>query len=251
MASGRDWEAERDAHAREMLRDFMDEVAFEARWGDVKEWINDGVDVHDYTHEACGNGGGFSLLEAAEVLDAFPECEETDDGLWESLGPRDAVAAQAFYTYRNAVFSEWRSHIDGVNYATSAEDDESRREGLARLYILLETAAIDRGTEGAELAKEAMLDVGCSEAGCVGILCDWLDGTGHPDAGLFREAYDMATKAPEGEGDEEAEEPAPAQLRAEAQPDDRRHLPGGEPAGVDGPPPGVRGGAGLPDGQPD
>ena len=45
----------------------------------------------------------YTLSEAAELLDDLDDYEETDEGLWEDLSPRDAISAQAAYTYGNAV----------------------------------------------------------------------------------------------------------------------------------------------------
>lgn len=57
----------------------------------------------------------YSLIEAANLLDQLSNYEETDGGLWEGLEPREAVKAQAAFTYGNAVYSLWRELIEEIN----------------------------------------------------------------------------------------------------------------------------------------
>jgi hypothetical protein len=59
------------------------------------------------------------LLEAADLLAELGQYEEDDSGLWEGLSPREAVSAQAAYTYGNAVYSLWQERIEEIN-----SDDE-------------------------------------------------------------------------------------------------------------------------------
>ena len=55
--------------------------------------------------------------------------EETDSGLWQGLPPRDAIRAQAAYTYGNAVLREWRDLIDDINgQAADIIDSHGRLE---------------------------------------------------------------------------------------------------------------------------
>ncbi len=76
--------------------------------------FNDYASGYSYHHENHVDKD-YNLSEAAEILDALSQYEETDSGLWESLKPRMAIAAQAAYTYGNAVFYEWKDLIKQIN----------------------------------------------------------------------------------------------------------------------------------------
>lgn len=76
--------------------------------------FNDYCDGDSYFHESHIDRE-YSLSEAADVLETYAEFEETNSDLWEGLPPRDAISAQAAYTYGNAVMSEWQSIIRHIN----------------------------------------------------------------------------------------------------------------------------------------
>jgi hypothetical protein len=107
-------EAETDA--KEMVVNFIDEI--------VEKLIDEGEASRDLNNDYAGGDSyhheshvdkSYSLLEAAELLDQLGEFEEDDDGLWEGQKPRDAISAQAAYTYGNAVYSEWQELIEKIN----------------------------------------------------------------------------------------------------------------------------------------
>lgn len=69
----------------------------------------------DEWHHECHVDQCFDLSTAAEVLDQLGDHEETDTGLWEGMKPREAIGAQAAYTYGNAVYHYWRKLIREIN----------------------------------------------------------------------------------------------------------------------------------------
>lgn len=133
--------------ARDTARNFLDEICEQLTdSGEASDDLfNDYAGGDSYHHENHVDRF-YNLSEAAEVLDQLSEFEETDSGLWEGLPPRDAIAAQAAYTYGNAVITFWREIIDDVNsddgvalaltrigeIDEDAEDADNQREILAR-----------------------------------------------------------------------------------------------------------------------
>jgi DNA-binding transcriptional MerR regulator len=85
--------------------------------------FNDYPNGDSYHHETHTDRS-YSLLEAAKLLDALGDYEETDSGLWEGQEPRDAVATQAAFTYGNAVLSMWQDYIKEINDVASQVVDE-------------------------------------------------------------------------------------------------------------------------------
>ena len=79
----------------------------------------------DAWHHECHVDRGYSLMEAADLLDQLAEHVETDGGLWESLEPREAIGRQAAHTYGNAVYSAWIDLIAQINseYQEWIEED--------------------------------------------------------------------------------------------------------------------------------
>lgn len=114
--SRHDWNKQVDAAAVELVEEFVDQI--------VEQLIDDGKASSDYNND-YNNGDSFfhenvvdrsySLLEAAELLDALRKYEEEDDGLWQGLAPREAIAAQAAYTFGNAVADGWYAMIRNIN----------------------------------------------------------------------------------------------------------------------------------------
>jgi hypothetical protein len=102
--------------AADTVRNFADEI--------LEQLLDDGEAsddlLNDYPngdawHHECHVDKEYSLIDAATLIDQLMEFEETDSGLWEGLEPRRAIAAQAAYTYGNAVYSEWRELIEKIN----------------------------------------------------------------------------------------------------------------------------------------
>jgi len=102
--------------AADTVRNFADEI--------LEQLLDDGEAsddlLNDYPngdawHHECHVDKEYSLIDADTLIDQLMEFEETDSGLWEGLEPRRAIAAQAAYTYGNAVYSEWRELIEKIN----------------------------------------------------------------------------------------------------------------------------------------
>ena len=102
--------------AADTVRNFADEI--------LEQLLDDGEAsddlLNDYPngdawHHECHVDKEYSLIDAATLIDQLMEFEETDSGLWEGLEPRRAIAAQAAFTYGNAVYSEWRELIEKIN----------------------------------------------------------------------------------------------------------------------------------------
>jgi hypothetical protein len=113
------------------MTDYHAEVASDA-WNAIENYVSDMVDhwrssgeisddlLNDYAdgdsyHHENHVDNDYSLTEAATLLDQLSDHEETDSGLWHGLEPRRAIAAQAAYTYGNAVMSEWIDIIGSIN----------------------------------------------------------------------------------------------------------------------------------------
>lgn len=80
--------------------------------------LNDYGSGDSYHHESHVDKF-YDLTEAAELLDELSDYEETDSGLWQGLEPRRAIAAQAAYTYGNAVYSFFSDLIGEINDAVA------------------------------------------------------------------------------------------------------------------------------------
>lgn len=72
----------------------------------------------------------YDLTEAAEMLDELSGHTETDSGLWQGLEPKEAIGAQAAYTYGNAVLAEWRDLIAEINDDFETEVDDWQLDTL-------------------------------------------------------------------------------------------------------------------------
>jgi len=110
---------------------------------DILESLVDNGEASDDLYNDYSNGDSYhheshvdrdyDLLESAQILDELRDYEETDSGLWEGLEPRRAIAAQAAYTYGNAVYSMWSDLIKEINedgtiqeiYSSIQEIDDS------------------------------------------------------------------------------------------------------------------------------
>ena len=117
--------------AKETVREFQREILEQ-----LLEMNNASDDLHNnygsgdsYHHESHVDVA-YRLLEAAELLNELVDYEETDCGLWHGLEPRQAICAQAAYTYGNAVYEVWRDLIVSINNkaADIIEDFDNRIE---------------------------------------------------------------------------------------------------------------------------
>lgn len=126
-------EAETDA--KEMVVNFIDQIVEKLiEEGKASNDLNNDYSDGDSYHHESHVDKSYSLLEAAELLDQLDDFEETDDGLWEGQKPRDAISAQAAYTYGNAVYSEWQELIEKIN-----EDAQEVLETFAEKKAELES----------------------------------------------------------------------------------------------------------------
>ena len=106
--------------AAETVEHFLDEIVEQIidKGEASDDLLNDYLGGDSYHHESHVDKY-YNLSDAAELLHELREHEETDDGLWQGLAPRDAIGAQAAYTYGNAVYSMFRDLIKEINEAAS------------------------------------------------------------------------------------------------------------------------------------
>lgn len=112
--------------ARSTVSEFADEIVEKIMdGGDASDDLNNDYSNGDAYHHESHVDRDYNLREAAELLDDLSDFEETDSGLWEGLEPRKAIAAQAAYTYGNAVYSNWTDLIGEINDAVAEIDMEN------------------------------------------------------------------------------------------------------------------------------
>jgi hypothetical protein len=117
--------------ARETAREFIDDIT-QAILDNGKasdDLYNDYSDGDAYHHETHVDKE-YDLSEADQLLRELSEWEETDKGLWEGLEPRDAIGAQAAYTYGNCVYSFWRKLIEEINDAVGEFKMTYEKDGI-------------------------------------------------------------------------------------------------------------------------
>lgn len=151
MSDNTDYREEARQHAIDMIGEFQKEIG-EMLVDDGKastDLFNDYGTGDAYHHETHVDKA-YNLLEAANLLDQLDEYEETDSGLWRDLSPRDAIGAQAAYTYGNAVASMWQEHIEAINN----EWDDFINERLAENEDYEPTTAAAREVIEAYLQKQ-------------------------------------------------------------------------------------------------
>lgn len=118
-----DYRLEARNDAQEMVQHFIDEILEqlieEGKASD--DLLNDYPNGDAYHHERHVDKC-YSLLEAATLLSELENFEESDSGLWEGLSPREAIKAQAAYTYGNAVYHYWNELIEEINLSIDIEE---------------------------------------------------------------------------------------------------------------------------------
>jgi hypothetical protein len=108
--------------AANMAEEFLDQILEQIEdKGEASDDLNNDYSGGDEYHHQSNVDKSYRLLEAAQVLDQLSEFEETDSGLWEGLAPREAVEAQAAYTYGAAVYSLWTDLIKEINEKVKEE----------------------------------------------------------------------------------------------------------------------------------
>lgn len=149
---------EADDDAKEMVEHYLDEIVEQIlESGEASnDLYNDYTNGDSYHHEQHVDRH-YSLLEAAKLLDQLSSYEETDPGLWQGLEPREAVTAQAAYTYGNAVYSEWQNLIEKINEEAGSlmsELQDERQEKIEDLKERLQTPNLTEQQE--ELLQEQL-----------------------------------------------------------------------------------------------
>lgn len=113
MPEETDYRKKADSDAADAVENFMDEIV-EALM-DSGEAPRDITEYSESYHHETHVDRSYSLIEAAHLLDDLNDYEETDEGLWEGQAPRDAVVAQAAWTYGNAVYSIFTKYLEDIN----------------------------------------------------------------------------------------------------------------------------------------
>jgi hypothetical protein len=183
-------EARTDAWA--MAEEFVDEMC--EQWQRGSEVSNDLFNDYpngDEYHHSNHVDKDYNLTEAAALLSELSDYEEDDNGLWEGLEPRRAIAAQAAYTYGNAVYDLWRSlvveelngYLDSLSDTLPEVEDEDAAEAarlqtgerLIRVFVILGDDLDHSHGEEAQLIRSAWESLQQGEATGVGALADWYD----------------------------------------------------------------------------
>lgn len=116
MPEEEDYLADAREDAASAVEHFEDEIVEQiVEGGKASDDMNNDFPNGDSYHHESHVDRHYSLLQAAKLLDQLGNYEETDRGLWEGLDPREAVKAQAAYTYGNAVYSLWQDLIKEIN----------------------------------------------------------------------------------------------------------------------------------------
>lgn len=142
MTTEKNWFLKAIDDAKECFTNFVDEMC--EQWERDREVSNDlhndYADGDSYHHENHVDRS-YRLTEAAALLDELSEYEESDDGLWQGLDPREAVSAQAAYTYGNAVLDQWRDLVSDLNSDLSDLRDTVEANPVQTWFIERQTSA--------------------------------------------------------------------------------------------------------------
>jgi hypothetical protein len=116
------WRDKAISEAGDAADHFADEIIEDiiSNNGPTKQTRIDDYDS-DYSHQLADTG--YSLRQAADVLDELHEFEADDDSLWEGQPPRTAIDIMAAETFRNAVESLFQDLIKEINDAIDMETD--------------------------------------------------------------------------------------------------------------------------------
>lgn len=119
--------------AKEFVREYEDEIVEQIiNHGEAStDLLNDYYNADAY-HRETHVDKSYSLSDADTLLHDLRDYEESDSGLWEGLEPREAISAQAAYTYGNAVYHKTVELIEEINdKASDIETDESAEDETA------------------------------------------------------------------------------------------------------------------------
>jgi hypothetical protein len=130
------WSDKAKSDAFDCAEHFLDELC--QMWRDDRKLStdlnNDYPDGDSYHHENHTDAS-YSLTEASAILEELDDYEETDDGLWEGLNPREAISAQAAYTYGNAVSAMWQELIEELQEELDSMQAEIEENPPARWFV--------------------------------------------------------------------------------------------------------------------
>jgi len=119
--------------AQETVFKFLDEIVEQLEYsGSTSDDLYNDYSGGGAWHHESHIDRDYRLTEAAELLDQLSEYTEDDSGMWQGLEPREAIGAQAAYTYGNAVYDAWRNLITIINeeYVDWESEDEDDRDDL-------------------------------------------------------------------------------------------------------------------------
>lgn len=138
--------------AQDMAREFLDQILEQFLDKDeVSNDFNNDYDSGDSYHHETHVDKEYDLQEAAAVLEQLRDHEETDSGLWDGLEPSEAIAAQAAYTYGNAVVASWQELIEEINDEDSLKEMKTVWDGFENLTSAYNDAL---GAEGTRIQNE-------------------------------------------------------------------------------------------------
>ncbi len=98
--------------AQEMGIQFAEPIA--EAWIEGRVFYPFDCEALDNYHHEKHVSQDFTLLQAAMVLEELKEYEETDEGLWHGLKAKDAISAQAAYTYAATVLAMMEVMLEGL-----------------------------------------------------------------------------------------------------------------------------------------
>lgn len=190
-------EALSDAWA--MAENFEEEMIEQwKRNGEISNDLYNDFEGGDDYHHSTHVDKDYRLKEASDLLDELSEWEEDDTGLWQGLEPRRAIAAQAAYTYGNAVYDLWRRHcvdplndlLNDIEEDDEIEDEEEREEAKTVVGTRIIRVFLFFGEDFAEEGERRSLERAAWEeiksggvTGCLA-LADWYAENGEESRAL-------------------------------------------------------------------
>ena len=140
---------EAQGDAADTVENFIDEIV-EAidRHGKADDDLMNGYCGGDSYHHENHTDKSYDLAESVQVLSDLSDFEETDRGLWEGREPKDAIEAQAAYTYGNGVYHYFQQLIEKINDAFDLLDLDDMEQEAEERRDRLEELEEQRKTDG-------------------------------------------------------------------------------------------------------